>query len=190
MGIRIIAGKHKGLHIDAPRSARPTLSRFRESIFDILESFQIDREFGEFFSGKIVLDCFAGSGALGLEAISRGASHAYFVDRDRSAISVLHSNVNKLNTQENSAIIFSDIDKLKFSKKNQCCNVAFLDPPYFENISIKRTVEHLSDVGWISEKTILVIEQHIHSKDSLDFIEKIKSKTINNSIFTIGVFNQ
>ncbi|GHU17130.1 methyltransferase [Alphaproteobacteria bacterium] len=190
MGIKIIAGKYKGLHIDSPDSARPTLSRFRQSVFDILDSSQIDCEFGEFFCGKVVLDCFAGSGALGLEAISRGAAHAYFVDENRKAIGVLRSNIDKLNASECSTVILSDINKLTFSKKNKCCDVAFLDPPYFENISMKHTIKHLLEVGWIFEKTILVMEQSVHSKESLDFIKKIKSKIAGNSVFTLGVFNQ
>ncbi|MDR3151496.1 MAG: RsmD family RNA methyltransferase, partial [Holosporaceae bacterium] len=62
MGVRIVAGKYSGIYLDVPESIRPTLSRHRESLFNMLEAMEEN-----FFSGKIVLDCFAGSGALGLE---------------------------------------------------------------------------------------------------------------------------
>ena len=78
MGVRIIGGQYRGMRINAPESARPTLVRHRQAIFDTLESIESEK-FGHFFDNKIVIDCFAGSGALGIEAVSRGAVKAYLL---------------------------------------------------------------------------------------------------------------
>jgi 16S rRNA (guanine(966)-N(2))-methyltransferase RsmD len=165
MSIRIIAGKYKGISIDTPDSVRPTLSRARQSLFDTLESMPIEMDDGTqggFFHRRVVLDCFAGSGALGIEALSRGAGYAYFVDNSKNAISVLHSNIEKIQAQKHSAIIFSDINKIKnYNKmhpKNGKCDLIFLDPPYYKNISIENTIDVLIAAEWTSENAIFVME--------------------------------
>ena len=86
--MRVIAGTARGLRLDAPpgRSTRPTLDRVRESIFNALTS-------ADLLAGSVVLDAFAGSGALGIEALSRGAETCVFVERDRAALAALRSNL-------------------------------------------------------------------------------------------------
>lgn len=186
MSIKIITGKYKGHIIDAPEAARPTLSRHRQSLFDILESLPYDRESESFFQNKIVLDCFAGSGALGIESLSRGTQHVYFVDNNKNAISILHSNLAKLKITDSSTIIFSDISKIRNGSE---CDLIFLDPPYQDaETLIMKTVKHLLKSGWISEKSILVIETpktFSIFQQKTDNFDILSSRKISNSLFTI-----
>ena len=157
MSIRIIAGKFKGIRINVPQSARATLSRARQSLFDILESSKIDnRNIGEFFKDKVVLDCFAGSGAVGIEALSRGAKHAYFVDINNNAAKMIKANIAKVKAEKFSTVICSDI--LKIKKSEQSCDFVFLDPPFHANINIEKVVNHLMKNGWINSQTIVAVE--------------------------------
>lgn len=191
MGIKIISGKYRGRTIDAPGAARPTLSRNRQSLFDILESLHKEQSCNDlsFFTNKIVIDCFAGSGALGIEALSRGAQYAYFVDNNSEAISVLRSNISKLKAIDSSKIIFSDVNKIRNSNQQEC-DVVFLDPPYLQaEILIMKTIEYLFKSNWISEKSIMIIE----TKKTCDIFQQspsdfniLSSRKIGNSLFTIA----
>ena len=194
MSVRIISGQYRGASISVPRSARPTLSRTRQSLFDLLESSCLDRDVGEFFLDRIVLDCFAGAGALGLEALSRGAKYAFFVDNDGAAIKTLRSNIAKLHAEEKSYVIFSEIQKIKplhvISKnKNTKCDVVFLDPPYAASRVIPDVIDHLLQGEWLTKNAVFVIEVSAEFDFSSDFIDKfevIKSKQIASSKFVIA----
>ncbi|MDR3156052.1 MAG: RsmD family RNA methyltransferase [Holosporaceae bacterium] len=215
MSIKIIAGQYGGIPIAIPKSARPTLSRYRQALFDILAASELD-----FFYNKTVLDCFAGSGALGIEAISRGATHAYLVDRNKDAISTIMSNISKLKIADRCTLIRSDIMQLshcydkcgllnekkdnntnydendgicsygKFTPNTKTpnhCDVAFLDPPYFDkSIPIEQVVDHLGQFRWISKKTIVVVEQSSLITDSIQNLNVLILKKTGNSRFIIG----
>jgi 16S rRNA (guanine966-N2)-methyltransferase len=187
MSVKIIGGKFKGFPLKVPDSARPTLSRHRQSLFDMLES-QSPGGNG-FFKEKILMDCFAGSGAFGFEAISRGAGYVYFVDSDPKAISAIHYNNKKMKTDEFCSIRRSDVRLLKYCQMNWTpVDLAFLDPPYGK-VSVSKTLEHLFEVRWISKKTIIITEE---SAEKSEFIEDkhsvLVSKTIGNTIFKIMLY--
>mgnify|MGYP001185289063 FL=1 len=118
--MNILSGRYKGLNIKTSKSLsyRPTSSRVRKSIFDILGSLQ----------GLSVLDMFAGSGILGFEAASRGASILTFVDNNRKAIDLIKTNSNKLNNEVKSYVYYSQWDK--FLKQQNQYDIIFADPPY------------------------------------------------------------
>ena len=114
MSIRILSGQFRGSLLVVPASARPTLVRSRQSLFDILSGFALNSEsLGNFFENKVVLDCFAGSGALGIEAMSRGASFAYFIDISQIAVNSIYENIRKLNLQNHCRILKTDVLKIK-----------------------------------------------------------------------------
>ena len=125
--MRVIAGTARGLRLDAPpgRSTRPTLDRVRESIFNALTS-------ADLLAGSVVLDAFAGSGALGIEALSRGAETCVFVERDRAALAALRSNLER--TRLAVAAYFG---------------LALLDPPY-------GTEEWAALLGCIRAETVVI----------------------------------
>lgn len=178
MSIRIIAGKYKGRVIDAPSSARPTLSRFRQSLFDSLEALQ-----NGFFENKIILDCFAGAGALGIEALSRGAKHAFFIDKDREAVATLRRNIAQLNIAEDATIICEDVTKIR-NLKQQKCDIVFLDPPYGK-VSIAKTIGRLTQTNWLAENAFLITEEDKNNTEDLSFLKLLTSKQLGISLFRV-----
>jgi 16S rRNA (guanine(966)-N(2))-methyltransferase RsmD len=120
--VRIIAGEFRGRSILPPTgdTTRPITDRAKQSIFDVLSPLIPD---------AIVFDCFSGTGSMGLECLSRGATRAYFFDADRSAIKRLKENIDSLRAGERSKIVAGDIFKLLTSIKEKP-DLIFLDPPY------------------------------------------------------------
>ena len=124
--MRIISGKFKSRKIVSGnyKQLRPTLDRVKQTIFDILFNY-INIE------DKIVLDGFAGTGNLGIEAISRYASKCYFVDNHYDSIQIIKKNIRNLDIKENSILIKKNFYKfIKNFKKYEFFNLVFLDPPY------------------------------------------------------------
>lgn len=131
--MRVIAGKYKGHRIQAVpnKLTRPTTDKVKEALFQII---------GPFFDQGICLDLFAGSGALGIEAISRGMEKAIFVDKQPKAISVIHTNVRQLGIDSQVEIYRNDaLRALKAIKKRELkLDMIFLDPPYQKKYHMKR----------------------------------------------------
>ena len=135
--MRIIAGRFRGTHLFTPARAdiRPTADRLRAAIFNILQ---------QRIRGKRVLDLFAGTGALGIEALSRGASHAAFVDQEQHAVDLVRRNIAKVRVVEKATVLQWDI------ARNLHCldgcgqfDFVFMDPPYRQGL-IRRTLENLA----------------------------------------------
>ncbi len=126
--MRIVAGTWRGRTLAAPpgEATRPTADRVRQALFDIL----LHAPWGgrEAIDGVRVLDAFAGTGALGLEALSRGAAHATFIERDHAAIAVLRANVAALGAEDRTRVIAGDV--LAPPRAEAPCGLVFLDPPY------------------------------------------------------------
>ena len=162
--MRVISGIARGTKINSidDTSTRPTLDRVKEAMFNILQGKIKD---------SIVLDLFAGSGALGIEALSRGAKKVYFCDINLDAIKIIKKNLQKTRLIENSVIINKDYkDSLK--QINEKFDIVFLDPPYKLDLSIK-SIKLLLTLDLIKLDTICVIETDEIKRD-LDEIEKIK----------------
>ena len=124
--MRIIAGQRRGHKIDGPRasaSTRPTSDLVRESVFNIL---------GDLVVGRTVFDVFAGTGALGLEALSRGAGHAVFVERDRDSVGLIIRNVAKLRYEDRALVKLTDAYRWArlFQPPGDGPVVVLIDPPY------------------------------------------------------------
>jgi 16S rRNA (guanine966-N2)-methyltransferase len=149
-----------------------------------------------FFTGKTVLDCFAGSGSFGLEALSRGADHAFFADADKEAVSLLHANAKKLKVEKFSTVIRGDAAFLKNREKycSKSCDVVFLDPPYGK-VPMDSILKCLFRGGWITADTLVITEENapktkfppagLPEKSPHDGYEEITSKIWGNSIFRI-----
>jgi 16S rRNA (guanine(966)-N(2))-methyltransferase RsmD len=120
--MRIISGSHKGRRIEAPdwSGLRPTSDRLRETLFNILAAA---------IRGSTVLDGYAGTGAVGIEALSRGASHVTFVDRDPRAVQLVARNLARCGIREGFAIIRADLEHPATSV-DRAFDLIFLDPPY------------------------------------------------------------
>jgi 16S rRNA (guanine966-N2)-methyltransferase len=153
--LRIIGGRHRGRTLAAPegRAVRPTGSRAREALFDILGHAKfVDRDV---IDGARVLDAFAGTGALGLEALSRGAAHASFMERDRDARALLAANVKTLGEDKNTIVLAADA--LHPPRAAAACDLVFLDPPYGEKVAAA-ALAALSNQGWVADGAMIALE--------------------------------
>ena len=163
--LRIIGGnlKAKKLHSARGKVIRPTSDRLRESIFNIL-SFH-DRQ-------AVVLDLFAGTGALGIEALSRGAKSAVFIDIYNGALSVIERNIKACELENKSKIIKWDIIKnLNCIKSDKATfNLIFIDPPYNRRF-LQPTLHNLRKVGSVKKGACLIIEHSLLEPIPLDFPE-------------------
>ncbi len=186
MSIKVISGCLKGSVLEIPDSARPTLLRSRQSLFDILSGFALKFQNPEnFFINKVVLDCFAGSGALGIEALSRGASFSYFVDISQNAISSIYANIQKLNLKNQCKILKTDILKIKkFNGSNQC-DIVFMDPPYGK-VSIKKTIKQLYIRNWINKNSLIITEEDFSNTEDLSSLtNSLIERKLSNSLFRV-----
>jgi len=149
--VQIIAGIHKGRKIIAPHGARtrPTGARVRESLFSIL---------GSRTEGAHVLDLFAGSGALGLEAVSRGAAKAVFVDNARGAVEAVNNNCRSLKIDVVEIVKRDVFAFLKGSNPTNGFDLIFADPPYNKNYP-QEILRFISANGWLNPNGILVLEE-------------------------------
>ena len=148
--MRIISGKLRGLQIKTidGESTRPTKDMVREALFSILFDKVIDTVF---------LDLFAGSGAIGIEALSRGAKYSYFADTNKECINIINQNIEKAKLVESSTVIKGDylqvIDKLKDKK----FDIIFLDPPYNKGFGVK-AIEKISEHETLNDDGIIILE--------------------------------
>ncbi len=153
--MRIVGGRLKGRVLAAPssRAIRPTSERLRESIFDILEH----RYPGQ-VEGARALDLFAGSGALAIEALSRGARFALFVDNGAEARALLRANVEALGLGGVTRIWRADATRLGSAPAGGPFRLAFLDPPYGQNLA-GPALASLVAGGWLEPEALCVVEE-------------------------------
>lgn len=179
--MRIIAGRFRGRRLVAPKgmSTRPTTDRTRESLFNILSNL-VD------FEGLRVLDLFAGTGALGLESISRGAAHALFVDSDSPACAAIRINIEALRIAEKAHILKEDATRLGPPSNKQRYDVVFADPPYGMGFG-ERVAERLVKSAWLKRNGLFVLEEHAsqfpQTVNAFDLIDKRQFRDT-----TIGMF--
>ncbi len=155
--MRIVAGKHRGRRLEAPAGleVRPTADRTREALFNILEHGRFTADGTSPLLGARVLDAFAGSGALGLEALSRGATHATFMDNNAIARSAIRANAKALGESAHVSIL--QADAINPPAAGAPCDVVFLDPPYGSGVS-EPALAALAARGWIAGGAVCSIE--------------------------------
>ena len=153
--MRIVAGKFRGKQLSSPEddSIRPTADRVRESVFNILAS-----GFGPNFDGLRVLDLFAGTGALGLEALSRGASNVVFVDTGAEARGLIRDHIEAFGAGGVAKLLRRDATSLGPAGTMGPVGLVFLDPPYGKGLG-ERALVSLKAGGWLKPETLLVLEE-------------------------------
>ena len=153
--MRVVGGKLRSRPIAGPKSdaVRPTSDRLREALFNILT-----HSYGDPVTGARVLDLFAGTGALGIEAISRGADYALFVDEGVEARALLRDNVESLGLGGVTRIFRRDASKLGSAHPLDPFSLVFLDPPYGKGLAEKSLIS-ARDGGWLMPQALLVVEE-------------------------------
>lgn len=156
--MRIIGGKYKGRKLNFPKShrVRPTQDRVREALFNVL---------APHIFGVNVLELFAGSGAFGIEAISRGAGSVTFVENSLTCVKIIRENLGNLGIEDKAKILRMDVDRAisKLSKKGDRFDIVFLDPPYYKGLS-KKTLINLDRYDILSHNNVIIAE---HSRKEL-----------------------
>lgn len=154
--MRIIAGQHRGLTLasvgkgDAAAHLRPTPDRVRESLFNVLRGYGLPE-------GARVLDLFAGTGALGLEALSRGAVQCTFVDNGRVAQKLIRENIAKTRRSGDATLLTCAADRLPAATAP--CDLLFLDPPYGKSLGLA-TLACAQTQGWLAPEALIVWEEN------------------------------
>jgi 16S rRNA (guanine966-N2)-methyltransferase len=155
-GLRIVGGVHRGRRLTVPLgdAVRPTGDRTREALFNILSHGGFAAG-GLPFADRPVLDAFAGTGAFGLEALSRGASAAAFIDNGREALSALRRNIAALGEEDRAHVIAGDATRPP--RAGFACTLAFLDPPYRSRLA-ETALTGLAAAGWLAADALAVVE--------------------------------
>jgi 16S rRNA (guanine966-N2)-methyltransferase len=153
--MRIVSGRLRGRTLSAPKTQaiRPTADRLRESLFNILAHGHDDP-----LTGARVLDLFAGTGALGIEALSRGAAFALFVDDGAEARALLRGNVESLGLGGVSRIFRRDATKLGPVHPLEPFTLAFLDPPYGRGLA-EHALASARNGGWLVPQALVIVEE-------------------------------
>jgi 16S rRNA (guanine966-N2)-methyltransferase len=162
--VRIIAGTHRGHRIEAPpgRGTRPTSDRVRENVFNILGP----------IDGAAALDLYAGSGAMGLEALSRGAAHATFVERDADAVRAIERNLDKLKLR---ATVLRQDALAVLAAETRKYDLVFVDPPYDMYPDLEpKLARYLPSI--LGDGAVVVVETDARVQPELPFEERTSRK--------------
>ncbi len=166
--MRVISGIARGTKIKSidSMSTRPTLDRVKEALFNILQNY---------IKNAIVLDLFAGSGALGIEALSRGAKRAYFCDINKEAIKIIKENLEKTRLIEKS-VIYNEDYIIAIKKIKEPLSIVFLDPPYKLDLAVK-SIKELQKNKLLTNNSIIIIETDELNRD-IEELQKIENLEI------------
>lgn len=175
--MRIIAGKAGGLKLKSikGRDARPTLDRVKESLFNIIAFYLAETD---------VLDLFAGFGSLGIEALSRGAKTADFVEQNSSHLQIIKQNLEKAKLIEQAELYNQDV--YNFLKNyNKKYDLIFMDPPYQKNMG-DQAVKLIVKNQFLKEKGLIILEKSAEEKTvEYEELEIIKNRSYGNSLITV-----
>ncbi len=162
--LRIISGKARGTKLNTLEGieTRPTLDRVKESLFNILQN--------RIYDSKI-LDLFAGSGAIGLELLSRGAKEAILCDNSYKAVQIIKENVIKTHFEDKTKIINNDYKNTLDMLKNEKFDIIFLDPPYESQFDIQ-AIKIIIDNDMLSKEGIIILETD-NEKEKKEMIDKL-----------------
>jgi len=156
--MRVIAGKAKGLTLKTIKGdlTRPTTDRIKETLFNMIAFSLADCRF---------LDLFSGSGGIGIEALSRGAYHAYFIETNKKAIHCINENLKLTRLEEQATVIKADVlSALKYlTRKTGIMDIIFLDPPYNQLLERKVLIE-LSGLSLAGKDTLIIVEADLKTK--------------------------
>ena len=172
--MRVIAGNNRGLNLIAPEGmdTRPTTDRIKETLFNMIAFDLPDANF---------LDLFAGSGQMGIEALSRGAKETVFVEKDKKAYECIEKNLDKARLNDKSTLIKSDFSLALNSLNNhECFDIVFMDPPY-NNLIEKQVLEQLKDKSYIDENTTVIVEASLET--NFDYVADLGYEITKEKIY-------
>lgn len=160
--LRVISGSARNLLLKTPDGldTRPTTDRIKETLFNMLQ-FDIP--------GSVVVDFFAGSGSLGIEALSRGAKKAYFADNSREANSCIIENIKHTHFEDKATVYMQDSIRAAMQIHEPHVDIIFMDPPYSKGLEAE-LLSVLKDMEYVDEDTLIVIESKLDT--DFDYLEE------------------
>lgn len=178
--MRVIAGTARSLPLKTPAGpdTRPTTDRIKETLFNMLQPY---------LSDAVFVDLFSGSGGIGIEALSRGARHAYFVENDKRALACIVENLKFTKFTEQATVLRQDAVSALYGIHEQTVDVIFMDPPYDRDYE-RQVLQVLRELPWVTPDTLIVTEASL----SCDFsylselgyvLEKEKRYKTNKHVF-------
>lgn len=179
--MRIVSGKYGGRRLNTPKNnaIRPTSDKVRQAIFNSLQSRGVVRD-------AIVIDAFCGSGALGIEALSQGAVHCLFIDKNSSSLNLSKDNVSMVGAENESDFLISDSTKLKSrNDKFKPASLVFLDPPYNQNM-ITPTIDKLIEGDWLMPSCFFVIETDKSESITHENLDILDEKKYGDTMIVFG----
>ncbi|MCM1253070.1 MAG: 16S rRNA (guanine(966)-N(2))-methyltransferase RsmD [Clostridium sp.] len=178
--MRVVAGKARSLKLKTPEGldTRPTTDRIKETLFNMLQPY---------LSDCVFIDLFSGSGGIGIEALSRGARHVYFVENNKNAIACIQDNLKFTRLIDDATIIKQDVLSALSGIHEKEADVIFMDPPYSLSYE-KQVLEALRNMPYVAPNTLIVVEALLETDFSyaqaLGFdIEKEKCYRTNKHVF-------
>ncbi|RBP68287.1 16S rRNA (guanine(966)-N(2))-methyltransferase RsmD [Alkalibaculum bacchi] len=178
--MRVITGTAKGKKLLTPKDerVRPTTDRIKETLFNIINPYIRD---------AVIIDCFAGTGGVGIEALSRGARQAYFIDNHRESIKLIRKNLEIARLEEKGVVLPVEASSAltSLANKNVKADIIFMDPPYHLNI-ISRLVEIISQNNLLAEDGIIIAEHdnRIELKDQIERFAKVDQRVYGTTIMS------
>lgn len=182
--MRVIAGTSKRLLLKTPagNETRPTADKYKETLFNVLQ--------GDIYSDTVFLDLFSGSGGIGIEALSRGAKYAVFVDRSKAAISCIEENLKTTKLRDKAFVINNDVSTALYQLNGKYeFDIVFMDPPYGMGLE-KNVLDFLSKSSLINTESIIVTEirndtdiSYLYEESSPYEVIKIKEYKTNSHVF-------
>lgn len=176
--MRVIAGEYKGRKLQAPRNndVRPTTDKVKEAMFSILMPY---------LEGASCLDLFAGTGGLGLEALSRGAEYCLFCDRERESIALVKENIRLCQAEKKSRVIFGDYMKA-LEKADRKFDIIILDPPYSSGI-YEKCLTSIDKLDLLTDEGIIIAEHEKYADlpESTGNLVMLKEKRYGKTLLTL-----
>lgn len=161
--MRVIAGTARSLRLKTPvgTDTRPTTDRIKETLFNMLQPY---------LSDAVFVDLFAGSGAIGIEALSRGARHAYFAENEKKALSCIRENLQFTHLADQATVLQTDAVSALYGIHEKEADIIFMDPPYGCGHE-ERVLQALADLPFVTKQTLIVIETSL--KTELSYLNEL-----------------
>ncbi len=185
--MRVIAGTARSLRLKTPEGmdTRPTTDRIKETLFNMLQPYLPDAVF---------IDLYSGSGGIGIEALSRGARHAYFVENNRSALSCITDNLQFTRFTDRATVLRQDVLSVLPGIHEKEADVIFMDPPYHYEYE-QQVMKLLRGLPYVTDRTLIVIEAALDTdfsylEEAGFYIEKEKCYKTNKHVFCRSFFSK
>ena len=185
--MRVIAGSARSLPLKAPNGlgTRPTTDRIKETLFNILQPY---------VPGAVFVDLYSGSGAVGIEALSRGAKKSYFVENGKEPLECIVSNLKFTKLEDKGIVIKQDVVSALYNIYEKEVDIIFMDPPYDQKEEV-RVFSVLKDMKYVTEDTLMIVEESLNADFSFlgeygfEVVREKKYKT-NQHVFIKKINNK